>query len=61
MKGDRAVLLMATVWDSESDAVEFAVALESRPGLTVKRSGARVAIVAGDAPSASSLLARLAP
>ena len=48
--GAAAVVLLATVWDTEKDAVEFAAALpRDRPGLTVKRDGVKVGIVAGDA------------
>jgi len=44
----QAVVLVATVWDSESDAREFASALP-RDRLAVRRAGARVGIVAGAA------------
>jgi hypothetical protein len=57
------VLLVATAWDSKRDAEEFALAVPARPGLAVKRSGDRVAIVAGDAGdrTAELLSALLAP
>ncbi|HEX6852101.1 MAG TPA: hypothetical protein VF139_11940 [Candidatus Polarisedimenticolaceae bacterium] len=47
--GDRAVALLATVWDSEKDAQEFADALAGKPGLRVARAGSRVGVLAGDA------------
>jgi hypothetical protein len=58
----RAVALLATVWDSEKDAKEFADALAGKPGLKIRRSGTRVGIVAGDAgEAAKKALAALAP
>ncbi len=60
-KGDRRLAILGTVWDSERDAEEFAAMLPSREGLAWRRSGDRVAVVAGDAdgplgPLAESLL-----
>ncbi len=48
-KGDAAVVLLKTVWDTEHDAEEFANALAGRPGLVWKQKGDRVGVVAGDA------------
>jgi len=49
-RADRAVVLLATSWDTPGDAREFAGALPAgRPELAWKRSGDRVALVAGDA------------
>lgn len=47
VRGDKAVVLLGTVWDSPLDAEEFAAALQPRPDLGWKRAGDRVAIVAG--------------
>ncbi len=48
--GDAAVVLVATVWDSEKDAAEFAAALSrSNAQLAAKRHGKKVGIVAGAA------------
>jgi hypothetical protein len=49
IKGGKRVLLVATVWDTRRDAEEFAAAVPSRPALALKKSGDRVALVAGDA------------
>jgi len=49
MRGDRAVILVGTVWDSPDDAEEFARALEPGRGLVWKVEDDAVAIVAGDA------------
>jgi hypothetical protein len=47
-KGDAAVVLVATVWDSATDAVEFSAALpRDRATFAVRRAGAKVGIVAG--------------
>lgn len=63
VEGGRRVLLVATVWDTKRDAEEFLSAVPSRPGLAVKRSGDRVALVAGDAGEKAAELIRalLAP
>lgn len=47
--GEAAVVLLSTIWDDESEAVEFAAALPRRAGLQWRRDGACVAIVAGEA------------
>jgi hypothetical protein len=47
-KGDAAVVLLATVWDTETDAAEFAAALpHDRSAFAFRRAGVRVGIVAG--------------
>jgi hypothetical protein len=47
-KGDAAVVLLATVWDSTTDAVEFTAALpRGRATLGFRQAGAKVGIVAG--------------
>jgi hypothetical protein len=46
--GDASVVLLATVWDTPKDASEFAAALPvGRAGLSFKRAGTKVGIVAG--------------
>jgi len=53
-------VLVATVWDTERDAVEFEQALpRDRAGFTAKRRGAKVGIVAGDAGEARAALLEL--
>jgi len=46
-RGSDAVVVLATVWDTQSDAREFADALPRRDDLRWKRSGGVVALVAG--------------
>lgn len=47
-KGDAAVVLVATVWDSATDAVEFSEALpRDRSTFAFRRAGVKVGIVAG--------------
>ena len=60
-RGTDAVVLVATVWDSEKDAAEFSAALPPQgASFAFLRHGARVGIVAGDAGERrESLLARL--
>ncbi len=48
-KEGKRVVLLATSWDTKRDADEFAAALPSSPGFAFRKSGDRVAIVAGDA------------
>jgi hypothetical protein len=52
-KEGRAVVLLATAWDSEKDAKEFADALAGKPGMRTKVAGTRVGIVAGEAGDAA--------
>jgi hypothetical protein len=52
-KDGQRVALLATVWDTKHDAVEFSSALPVRPGLVSKRSGDRVGVIAGDAGDAT--------
>jgi len=47
-RGRKRVLLLSTVWDTEADAEEFAAALPAGRGLSWRRAGDRVALVAGD-------------
>lgn len=47
-RGEVAVVLLATAWDTETDAREFADALPARPDLAWERAGRVVAIVAGE-------------
>jgi len=47
--GERAVTVLATVWDSEKDAREFESALRLPAGARTKRKGDAVIVVAGDA------------
>jgi hypothetical protein len=58
--GGRAVSVLASVWDSERDAREFAAALRLPAGAAAKRRGAAVVVVAGDAGAAARDLQRLA-
>jgi hypothetical protein len=60
-RGDTAIVLLATVWDTPKDAVEFAEALPTdRPDLAFRCSGSKVGIVAGPAgASRDALLALL--
>lgn len=61
-QNDRAVALLATVWDTEKDAKEFADALAGKEGLRVRVAGTRVGVVAGDAgEAAEKALAALVP
>jgi hypothetical protein len=46
-RGERAVVLLASEWDTSEDAREFADALDSSGGLAWRLRGKRVAIVAG--------------
>lgn len=49
-RGESAVVLLATVWDTAKDAAEFEAALPARrDGFDVRRAGDRVGIVAGGA------------
>jgi hypothetical protein len=45
-KDGRQALILVTVWDTKRDAEEFSAALPTRPGLTSKRSGDRVTVIA---------------
>jgi hypothetical protein len=56
VRGDSALVLLGTIWDSDADAGEFAAALEADAGLSWKLSGNRVAVVAGHAGKKSGLL-----
>jgi hypothetical protein len=60
-RGESQVVLLATVWDTEKDAIEFERAVaKSRTGVAAKRQGLKVGIVAGDAgPKRDKLLALL--
>jgi len=59
-KGDAAVSLFVSVWDSEHDAREFEAAVKVARGARVKRHGDAVAIVAGDFGGAAKELIRVA-
>ena len=49
-KGDEAIVLLLTRWDTPGDATEFETALRaSSPALHARRSGTTVAVVAGAA------------
>lgn len=58
--GARRVTLLATLWDGESDAREFAAALRPLAGRRTYRFGAAVLLLAGDAPERFDDLAPLA-
>ena len=47
-KGDKKLVVLKIVWDSNADAAEFAAALPERDGAAWRVKGARVAYVAGD-------------
>jgi hypothetical protein len=56
-RGDRELVLLWTVWDTEQDAGEFAAALGRQGGDMVwETRGKRVAIVAGDVPERADRL-----
>src|SRR6185503_11214368 len=59
-RGDAAVSLFVTVWDTERDAREFEQAVQVAKGARVKRKGQAVAIVAGDTGAAAKELIRRA-
>jgi hypothetical protein len=47
-RGDSVVVVVVTVWDTETDAVEFAAALpRDRANFAFRRAGSKVGIVAG--------------
>ncbi len=48
-RGDAAVVLLLTAWDTVSDAEEFAAALPEKASMQWQRSGRHLAIVAGAA------------
>jgi hypothetical protein len=58
--GTRRLTLLATLWDSETDAREFASALAPVAGRRSYRFGAAVLLIAGDAPERFDDLAPLA-
>ncbi len=58
-KGDSSVVLLATVWDTEKDAAEFAAALAGKPKLAFRREGVHVGIVAGAPPDKRDALLQL--
>jgi len=55
-RGDMRVTILASLWDSEADAAQFAEAIK-REGRTVRVSGDVVVLVAGDAGDAAAALA----
>ena len=58
--GAESVVLLGTVWDSASDAEQFAAALAGKSGLNWRVKGDRVALVAGDAgDKTGKLLSRM--
>lgn len=60
VRGDSAVVLLGTLWDSPRDAREFAEALPRRAGLRRLVRGDAVALVAGDAgPATRRVLRRM--
>ena len=56
-KGAKGETVLATVWDTEKDALEFEQALRPWSGRRVYRRGAVVVVVAGDAPQQMEALA----
>ena len=58
--GARRVTLLATLWDGESDAREFAAALKPLDGRRTYRFGSAVLLLAGDVPERFDDLAPLA-
>lgn len=60
-RGEDAVVILGTVWDSPADAEEFASALPRREDLHWKLSGDRVAVTAGPVPrkAGAALLDRI--
>ena len=59
-RGSQRTVLLATLWDSEEDAVEFADAVDGDPERQVIRRGDAVAVVAGDAGARATRLAEAA-
>lgn len=60
VRGNEAVVLWSSVWDSAEDAREFAEALPAGRGLAWKRRGDRVAVTAGVAgKKAKRLIGRM--
>jgi hypothetical protein len=57
--GDTAVVVVATVWDSERDAREFEAAVKPPAGKVKKRKGDAVVLIAGDAPIPKHLFERV--
>jgi hypothetical protein len=55
-RGQETVVLWLTRWDRAEDAKEFATALARHDALRIKRKGAAVAVVSGDAGRGSSRL-----
>ncbi|HET8946394.1 MAG TPA: hypothetical protein VFQ07_05385 [Candidatus Polarisedimenticolia bacterium] len=55
--GEKAVTVLATSWDTEKDAREFAAGLTLPPGATVRRKGETVVVIAGDAGDKAKKLA----
>ena len=55
--GTKGETVLATVWDTEKDALEFEKALRPLSGRRAYRRGAAVVIVAGDAPQRMEALA----
>ncbi len=60
VKGDQAVTLLGTAWDTASDAEEFEKALPAQPGRKAFRSGTAVVLVAGDAGDRAAAVASMA-
>jgi hypothetical protein len=54
--GGTAIVVAATVWDSERDAREFEAALKPPAGAMKKRKGTAVVLIAGDAPASPKRL-----
>lgn len=55
-RGESALVLWSTVWDSPEDAREFAEALAGRTGMAWEQRGDRVALVAGEAADKTQVL-----
>jgi hypothetical protein len=58
-KGDRSVILLATLWDTDGDAGEFEASLPDLPGRLIERRGDAVIVIAGlEEKDAARLAAR---
>jgi hypothetical protein len=60
VSGPRRLTVLATVWDTPLDAIEFEKALASRPSLNVSRRADVVIVLAGDAGASPQAVAEAA-
>lgn len=60
VSGPSRLTVLATLWDTRGDAIEFEKALALRPGLTVSRRAETVVVLAGDAGAEPKAVAEAA-